>query len=501
MGAMKTRVIQLDPHDDGTSIRDKMSWAKSPRILLVYPRRSRILAGTLDLRLLQRHAAALGGQLAVVAPLEEIRLAARDLGIPVYKTAAIAQRRTWKTDSSADTPLRRAPPPDLRQMRREVFPVEPPWRNLLGIRLLFFSLAVLAVLALLLLFVPSATVILTPETRIQNLAFSASSSLEVSSVNLAGSLPARLISTASKRSKTSPVTGTLIIPDSPAAGLLRFSNLTTSVVAIPAGTVVRTVSNPPVRFATTMEAVVTAGVGRTIDVPVQAVEPGSSGNLPADVLVAIEGDLGTNLSVGNPSPTSGGSDRSALVQTAQDRTRLRAALVSEILAGCQTSLPKSLEPDDVYFPDSLSVGQVLSEMYFPADGQAGETLSLTMDVQCQAQFASSVDVNNLARLALDANLPVGFGPVTAALKTVQSGTPLTDAAGVTHWQVQAQRLLSARLDPLEAAQLVQGRKPADASQRLAESMRLDGLPEIKLVPAWWPWLPVVPFRIVVSTGY
>ncbi len=477
-----------------------MSWAKTPRILLVYPPRSRSLARTLDLRLLQRHAVDLGGQLAIVVRFESIRLAAQELGIPVFRTAAIAQRQTWETKSSLEMPVRRAPRPDLREMRRAVIPEDARWRSLLSVRLLFFSLAVLSVLVLLLLFFPAATVKLTPAKKMQSLAISASASPTVSKVNLTGSLPAHLAFTVIKRSKTVPVTGSLISPDTPAAGLVRFSNLMTGVAGIPSGTVIRTTGSPPVRFATTMDAVVAAGVGKTMDVPVQAVEAGSAGNLPADTLVAIEGDLGTSLAVTNPSPTTGGSDRSAPVQTVGDRTRLRAALVSEILEQCKTSLPKSIGQGDTYFPDTLAVGQVLSETYFPADGQTGQTLSLTLNLQCQAQYASLADVNSLARMVLDANLPAGFAPVTAAPTTLKSSTPVTDVGGITRWKVQAQRLLSARLDPWKATELIQGRSPAAAGQRLAESMRLANTPSIKLVPAWWPWLPVVPFRIVVSMG-
>jgi hypothetical protein len=497
---MKTQVIQLDPHDDVTSVRDKLLWAKTPRILLVYPRRSRILARTLDLRLLQRHAVSLGAQLAIVAQLEEIRLAARELGIPIFKTAAIAQRKTWETKHTTETTVRSTPRPALRQMRRDVFPGEARWRNLLGIRLLFFSLAVLAVLALLLIFLPSATVKLSPETQMQSLAISVNSSSKVSTVNLTGSLPSRPTFAVYKRSKTAPVTGSLIIPNTRAASLVRFSNLTTGVAGIPAGTVVCTTGSPVVRFATTMDAVVPAGVGKTLDVPVQAVDPGSSGNLPADTLVALEGDLGTSLAVTNPSPTTGGSDRSAPVQTANDRTRLRAALVSEILEQCKTSLPKSIGQGDTFFPDTLAVGQVLSETYFPADGQTGATLSLTLSLQCQAQYASAVDVDTLARLALDANLPDGFEPDSTAVTTANSSTPVTDEDGITRWKVQAQRLLHARLDPMEVTQLIEGRNPDNAGRRLAESLRMAAAPKIKITPAWWPWLPLVPFRIAVSTG-
>ena len=298
---MKTQVIQLDSHDDVTSIRDKMSWAKTPRILLVYPRRSRILKRSLDLRLLQRHALLLGAQLAIVAPSADIRQSVRELGIPIFKKAAIAQRRTWETKYTVETPVRRTPRSDLRRMQREAVPAEGRWRNLFGIRLLFFTLAVLAVLALLVLFFPSATVVLTPETRMQSLTISINASPQVATINLNGSLPARLAFTVIQLTKTTPVTGSVITPNTPSAGMARFRNLNIGKAVILSGTVVRTTGNPAVRFATTTDAIMPAGVARTVDVPIQAVDPGTSGNLPADALVAIEGDLGTSLAVTNPS--------------------------------------------------------------------------------------------------------------------------------------------------------------------------------------------------------
>ncbi|MGB8214653.1 MAG: baseplate J/gp47 family protein [Anaerolineales bacterium] len=495
---MKTQVIQLDPHDDVISIRDKMDWAKTPRILLVYPPRSRILGRTLDLHMLQRHAFTLGAQLAIVSPSHDIRRAAQALGIPAYKKATRAQRENWVAGGAHAAPARRAPRPDLRQMRHEGFPVEPRWRNLLGVRLLFFSLAVLAVLVLLLLFFPSATVALTPATRLQSLSIAVSANPKDTTLTPAGSLPARLIFTVIEKSLTGPVTGSIIVPKTSATGLARFSNLTTTLAGIPSGTVVRTTGDPPVRFTTTTDAVLPAGVGETMDVPIRAVEAGSSGNLPAGTLVAIEGDLGTSLAVTNPNPTAGGTDSSAPVQTAGDRLRLYDALVSEILAQCKTVLPKSIAPGDVFFPGTLAAGQVFSETYFPADGQAGATLSLTLDLQCQAEYASAADVTTLAGMLLDRTLPVGFEPGSSAVTTAYASPPMTDSDGVTRWKMQAQRLLRARLDPLAVMQSVQGRTPGQAVRRLEGSLRLAAAPKIHLAPAWWPWLPVAPFRIAIS---
>ena len=499
---MKTQVIQLVPHDDVTSVRDKMSWAKTPRILLVFPHHSRILSRTLDLRLLRRHAATLGAQLAIVARSGDLRRTAQAADIPVFKTVAIAHRKTWEEQPLAEKPRRRAPRPDLRQMRRAAFPAEAHWRTRFVFRFLFFSLAVLAVLALLLLFLPSASIELTPETHQQSLTVAVSASPEVTTVNLTGSIPACLIFTILERSKTAAVSGSITIPDSPAAGIVRFRNLTTGAVGIPAGTVVRTTGDPPVRFATTTDASMAAGVDKTLDVAVRAVEGGTSGNLPSDSLIAIEGDLGASfsLAVTNPSPLAGGSDRTTPAQTAADRTHLHDALLSEILEKCKTTLPKTLTSGDVYFPDTLAVGQLLSETYFPAESQTGETLSLTMKLQCQAQYASAADVNTLAGMALDANLPDGFIPASGVVTTPEAGVPKTDTDGITHWEMQPQRLLRAHLDPFAATQLVLGRRPAETARRLSESFPLASVPEIQVKPSWWPWLPIVPFRITISTG-
>jgi hypothetical protein len=282
--------------------------------------------------------------------------------------------------------------------------------------------------------------------------------------------------------------------------MVRFRNLTTGVVGIPAGTVVRTTGSTPVRFATTSDAVVAAGVGKTMDVPVQAVQAGTSGNLVANALVAIEGDLGASLVVSNPGLTAGGKDRKASVQTAEDRSRLRAALLPEILAECKTTLAKSVTADDLFFPDTVKISQVVTETYFPAANQSGDTLSLTMTVQCQAHFTAVADVESLAKMALGANLPTGFEPISGTPLTVSSGLPVTGTDGQTRWEVKSQRLLQAVLSPLPAVQLALGRTPADAASRISKSLALDAAPRIQINPSWWPWMPVIPFRISVNFG-
>ncbi len=495
---MKTQVIKLDSHDDVSSVRDKMSWAKTERILLVFPRHFRILERTLDLRLLQRHADILGSQLAIVSRSNDQRLSAKELNIPAFGRIASAQRKPWEREARLPKPTRRYERPDLEQMRREAFPPEAHWRSLFGLRFMFFTLGVGAMLAVFSLFIPSASIILSPATSLQTLSLSMSASRNITTFTVNGSLPAYVSSAIIEKSKTASVTGMVAIPQGRANGIARFRNLTIDLTGIPSGTVISTQANPPIRFSTMEDAIVAAGFGKTVDVPIQAQEPGSAGNLPADTLIVFEGNLGASLAVINPDPTTGGSDKNAAIQTAGDRSSLRKTLLGEILEECKTSIQNNLAPGDTYFPDTLDVSQVLSEIYFPAEGQSGDILSLSIRLQCQAQYADHSDVISLAQVSLDAALPEGYIRALNGLSMLSATTPHTGSDGVTHWDAQCQQVLRAQVDVMKAVQLSIGRKPVDAVLILKETLPLADSPIIVIQPGWWPWMPLVPFRITVT---
>ncbi|MBP6210838.1 MAG: hypothetical protein KA473_15505, partial [Anaerolineales bacterium] len=92
---MKTQIITLASHDDLISVRDKLSWAKTPRILLVWPKYEKVNLRLLDLKVLQRHADSLGAQLGLVTRRAKVRRDAESLGIPVFKSTTAAQRDLW----------------------------------------------------------------------------------------------------------------------------------------------------------------------------------------------------------------------------------------------------------------------------------------------------------------------------------------------------------------------------------------------------------------------
>ncbi|MBA4379719.1 MAG: hypothetical protein C0393_03385 [Anaerolinea sp.] len=496
---MKTQVIQLELHDDVVSIRDKMSWTKTGRILLVWPTRKRLLNRNLDLILLQRYAASLGAQLGLVTRSTEIRKAAKEFGLPVFATTAEAQAKAWQDPALRPKPGRRAPRPDLRGLRAEAYPPEPAWLARPAVRLTFFSLAVVAVLAIVLLFVPSATISLDPKMQEQSLTLSVSASQKVTSVNVAGSLPAHRLSVVVEGSQSAQASGQASVPDKPAQGVARFRNLATSVIGIPAGTVIRTTTEPAIRFVTKQDGVVAAGVGETIDIPIQAREPGTVGNLPADTLIAIQGSLGPHLAVTNPQPTSGGAERTVSMPTAGDRAFLRQALMTDLHRQALTQVANQLAPGDLLFPETLAINHVLDETYLPAEGRAGDALAITMQAEFTIQYVLASDLKTLAAAALDAGLASDLLPVADTLTIELAGGPLSQADGVTRFDILINRRLMPNINLFTLRRAVQGLPPAQASQRLESILPLASPPQIQLVPSWWPWLPFLQFRILINT--
>lgn len=497
---MKTQVIELEPHDDVISVRDKMAWAKTERIILVIPRQTHLHSRRLDLLHLQRHASTLGAQLAIVTGVEDIQKIAGELDIPLFTKLSTAKKKTWQAAEDRPQEFKHTAPPDLLRLRRAAFPPELAWQTRDDIRFGFFSLAVLALLVVLVLFIPSASIRLAPATRLQSITFPVSASMEISAVQAEGSLPAYSTSIIIERSKTISATGSVAIPFARASGQVRFRNLTGLAVSIPVGTVVSTQSVPPISFLTTASADLPAGLDKTVNVPVMAVEPGSAGNLPPDSLVAMQVNLGAGLSVTNPKAVSGGTDRKTTMPISADRIKIRSALSAEILNECKTSLQDSLAAGDTWFPGSLVISQTLTETYFPAEGQPGDALSLTLRLQCQAQYASARDVKDLAEMLLTTGLPAGYFPVSGGPVLEADSTPATDEQGVTRWNIRAQSLLQAYIDPLAVVELSLGHRPATAEQQLSRVLPLASSPVVQVKPAWWPWLPLVPFNIKVGMG-
>jgi hypothetical protein len=250
---------------------------------------------------------------------------------------------------------------------------------------------------------------------------------------------------------------------------------------------------------TTDEGVVDAGVGKTIELPVEAVEGGVAGNLDAETIDTVDGRLGLSLSVTNPEPIEGGRERASVQATESDRDRARKLLLKKLESDARASFLDEFNSDDVFFDETLTLSQVISENYDLPSGAAGSQLTLTMQVDYSMLKADASDLTELASLALNASLPPSFVPVSDAVTFESVTEPESLEDGSLRWTIHTEREIIQQVNSVQVTQLIQGLGASAAQSRLEKNLPLLNKPRISLSPSWWPWVPIVPFRIEVVT--
>lgn len=166
---MKTQVILLENDDDYISVRDKMNWSQTRRILLVFPAAATNLIHPLDLTLIKRHAGSLGAQLAIVTMDPKIEYAAGQVGIPVFDNILMAQEGKWhvnplgKIEPQINNPLRANKLLTLGYIKHK------PSAGLSITRIIMFILAALALIALGIYIIPGANLRITPGITFRSL--------------------------------------------------------------------------------------------------------------------------------------------------------------------------------------------------------------------------------------------------------------------------------------------------------------------------------------------
>jgi hypothetical protein len=298
--------------------------------------------------------------------------------------------------------------------------------------------------------------------------------------------------------QTVDVTGEGVVPQSKAKGIVEFRNLSQQTVTIPAGTVVR--NGEGVRFVTTVDSEMEAGVGKILQLPVEALEGGVAGNLEPETITVIEGRLGLSLSVTNPEATTGGRELPSVQASDADRERVKTLLMKKLEEQALLKLESELSPGDLVLDQNMTVSQILSEEYDPPAGAAGTSLKLDMRVEYINHYAAASDLDELAALALNASLPSGFHSADADKITVQpESNPIVEEDGTAKWNMRAERKIVRQIDPALVTKMIQGYGAWNVKAKLKENLPLAAAPDVQLIPSWWPWMPIVPFRISVVT--
>jgi hypothetical protein len=360
-----------------------------------------------------------------------------------------------------------------------------------------FLVGVLAVISLIGLFLPSAKIGMTLPEQDQSLSMAVWANPTITAPSISGGLPAHLLTVTVDGQDEIASSGSLTIPSQPASGTARFTNLNGQAVSVPVGTVVTTLSNPPLRFELTQTIQIPSGPGQAVDVEIKALVPGQTGNVAAGQIQAVEGSLGLSLSVSNIEPTLGGSDYTVPMPLDSDYQQLRQRLSQTLQKNALQQLKGMVGKSQHLILASLQETKVISESRDPLDGSPGDRLRLSLQSEYSAWYFTDEDLQVVARNTLDATLARDHVAVPASLFVTSLSEPVLSGDNA-RWDIHAVRRIRPAWSSESISALVMGRKPTDASVLLRERYGLQTPAQMALQPSWWPYLPFLSFRIQVE---
>lgn len=503
------QTIRLEPYDDATSVRDRLQFVERRRVLLVYPAGHHILYRKLDLLLIQREATRLQLELALLSDDPDVAEAAHDINMSCFFTTRQARAQRWKTPRNRvrDGGGRMAWY-DLRDRATRLKPNQSPAeRRMRLVGQVAIAVVMLAAIGFAFVAViPSATVRLTPAADAIIEPVTITADTNVTALDVAtGEMPAQVIRIlAQGDTVTIETTGRRELTDSQAQGRVQLTNESSNPVFVPAGTVVSTLDIPPKRFSTVSDATLPPEIGTTADVDVVALGDtvGFDGNIPANSIRRVEGDLETTVTVTNPAPTFGGGVREEAVITEDDFARLQLLGQQAVLQAARNELLLQL-PDENQFlvPDSLVLVEERPEwmVYSGQVGDAAESVTLEMRGAVEALVIDQLLAQQLAFITLNQRLPPGREINDASL-TYRRESIGFDTEGRYSFQLFVEGSTPFAIDESAVAQRISGMSISEAKRTLESELILDPRqpPQISVTPINFGWMPFLPVRINVE---
>lgn len=515
------------PADAGLeSVRRTLGRWRGKRIVLQVPEGWLELDNVARMRLLQRQAVVQQIELALITRDPATRSAAKTIGIPTFADAADASGDKWHMDpllppldvlhperNLPDPPpwrraetVRRMARPTLYQARQARIRKEMNYRRPLPVWLRWMGNIILgglivAVLAAFAYYVlPAATITVTPgrlplHTNLQLTAVAGLTAPDRQEKKLpARSIKADLVETGAVQTSGSSQKAT-----DNAQGEVVFSNLGSSPVNIPLGTSVTTSAGTPVEFRTTRDALLESGVGTRVTVPVQAIEPGTNGNVRANTINTVNGSMRFRVRVNNPSATYGGGSALVPVVTQADKDKLAAQLQQRAESKAYEMLKGQLEPGEWLPPESVQTF-VIAQSFDQYNDEEASNLNGTVRLLAQGLAVNEGQASDIILKALEEQVPDNARLVADSVAVQrEAGADFLTNSVVFTMSIAADYTTPINSDEVRDAVL--GQSPAQAASTIKNRWLLASDPDIYLDPAWRNVIPNIASRIQVRVEY
>lgn len=505
-------VIQLEPHDDVVSVRDRLAFIESRRVLLVWPAEGRVLHRKLDLVLLQREVRRRAARMALVTHDTEVIHNADDLEISTFLSLEESQNQRWKRGRTkvfvdrSDKPTHDPEPDDLRdavsRLRVEPTPVQMTLRRVLGV--ILFLVIGCGALGAGYLFLPSATLTLTPARDHLDVTIRVVADPTVQDVDLTNHIaPATYLRVEIQESAAVETTGSQSSEPTLAQGNIIFTNLTNQAVTIPAGTLVSTSVGTIILFRT-LEAVNIAGQeGAIAVVPIEALAEfaGQQGNIPAYGIDRIEGPLAEILTAQNYDATEGGGIPTNRVVAQADHDRLLAAVRQAIQQRALDDLTPLLGESQEIIAESIRISEERPEwtVYDAPVGAAAERVSLTMRATVEAVVINQRMVNQVAFAGLTERIPAGQIVIPDSMTFSRGTIEAIEAGGRVTFLANVSSDVAQGVDPDQLRQALAGLGRDQVITYLYQHLQLapEASPGIAIWPEFFDRMPLIPSRITI----
>jgi hypothetical protein len=352
------------------------------------------------------------------------------------------------------------------------------------------------------LFLPSATITVTPRRDpIGPIVLTVSADPEATAVDVANAIvPAVRLEIPVEASRTFTTTGKKI-DETPAHGSVTFTNYdTSSGVSIPSGSLVSTESGIAFR---TQQTVVLQPAGilpftpRSDSTNVTAAKSGEAGNVPANTIrVVPQGQNPDLLKVNNPAPTSGG--------THNETPQVSKAEVDKAVLALQGDLTKAFDAaiasgagapaDTTLFPDTAVPGQPIPDVD-PKTliGQEIESFDLRLTATGSVIAVDPRPVAEIARSQLNAQVTKDHRLVPDSV-VIDVGDGTVGEDGQVTFQASARATQVAIVDANALRSLVKGKTETDAEAALAPY----GTASVTLWPDWVSTVTTMDARLTVT---
>ncbi|MCX6054680.1 MAG: baseplate J/gp47 family protein [Chloroflexi bacterium] len=491
---MKTTVIQLEPHDDLVSIKDKMSWNLSPRIVLVWPKRGKVLNHLIDLSLINRAASSYGAQLALVVHDAVIRENAIVLDIPVFPSVPKAERNLWNKITKMGHGKTTAKGLISFLDRRDDLREDSSQRDSgSSTRIISILISLVALTGLFFFLVPSANIHIDPRITSQTKEIKVFLSPGISSINPSGGIPAfeKRIEVSAEQGLAS--SGVSKIPTKKAAGEVIFENLSDQPVVIPAGSVVTTEDPEGPKYVTVGEILLPAEKADA-SCPVEAVLAGEDGNTEKGRIVSLEGEMGSLVSVSNEKPVTGGESLIASSPNETDYAQLEKKLLEEIKEQATLLFISEMKDGEILVPESIAIEKILKNQRINPVGDPSDEARLRLTGRFIALSFLKTDEITILSMVLDGSLQDGFRPVGKTIEIERVGDIHMEQGRPT-WLIRGSRDIIPAWDPDELAFVLVGKPKEEAQKIIAESVNQSRPAEISLLFNWWKRMPFLSSQI------